>query len=156
MKLYFRKVKKSDCDRLFKWANDQRVRRNAFNTKYISYNEHLHWFNRKMKESGTKIFILELGSKRKPVGQVRFERIGKNKYKIDISIDSNYHNQGIGTSGLRKCCEYLINKYKAKSLIAQVKSKNRKSIRCFKKAGFNIFKLKNDVLFLSVMQKDFI
>lgn len=153
MKLYFRKAKESDCATLFKWANDPQVRRNAFNTRPIRYQRHLNWFNKKIKNPNTKIFILEFNKRRLPVGQIRFDRIKDRSYVVTISIDRDYRNRGMGAKGLKICTRQMFHRYGAGRVIAKIKSKNLRSIRCFKKAGFNIFKHRDNVVSMSICKE---
>lgn len=43
-----RKVTKDDIMLLYNWANDNEVRKNAFNSNYIDINVHKKWFEDKL------------------------------------------------------------------------------------------------------------
>lgn len=42
--LFLRKMEPADKDLLFKWVNNAEVRKSAFRTDAISYEEHKRWF----------------------------------------------------------------------------------------------------------------
>ncbi|HBI93809.1 MAG TPA: hypothetical protein DDY58_16075, partial [Terrisporobacter glycolicus] len=83
-----------DCTLLFKWANDSQVRKNAFSTNNIDLESHIKWYENKMNDENTRIFIVLKDNVE--VGQIRVD-ISDNKGFIDYSIDKNYRGQGIGT-----------------------------------------------------------
>ena len=43
--LKLRPVQKSDIELIFKWSNDEEVRKNSFHTETIKWEEHVKWFN---------------------------------------------------------------------------------------------------------------
>ncbi len=141
-KLNLRKSKFRDSITYYKWVNDEKVIKSSFKNKRIKFEEHLNWFQKKIKSKKTKMFILESGNL--PVGQIRFD-LQKNKTAmIDYSLDSIVRNRGWGKKlvnlGIKK-----IYKEGVKKITAEVRPENIKSITIFKKLGFleNKFKLKH-------------
>lgn len=127
----FLKIRSSsheDCEYLFKWANDEDVRRNAFNSVPIPWEQHKEWFFKKISDINTKIFILELENT--PVGQVRFEK-ESDYWKIDYSIKKEFRGKGFGTILLEKSIPEING-----TLKACVKIENVGSIKVFEKLGF--------------------
>lgn len=131
----FRRISALDCDILYKWANDDLVRKNAFNSEKIEYNIHKKWFYNKLNSNSSYIYIILLN--RMPVGQIRIDI--ENTYGvISYSIDSKYRDKGIGTKAMKlisnrikKDCTVL------KELVGRVKIENISSQRVFEKAGFS-------------------
>lgn len=124
-----------DCTLLFKWANDSQVRKNAFSTNNIDLESHIKWYENKMNDENTRIFIVLKDNVE--VGQIRVD-ISDNKGFIDYSIDKNYRGQGIGTQIL-KLIKFEITKV---NLIGYVKKENIASMKAFEKAGYE--KIKHD------------
>lgn len=127
----FLKIRSSsyeDCEYLFKWANDEDVRQNAFNSAPIPWEQHKEWFSKKISDINTKIFILELENT--PVGQVRFEK-ESDYWKIDYSIKKEFRGKGFGKIILEKSIPEING-----TLKAWVKIENVGSIKVFEKLGF--------------------
>ncbi|MCF6465227.1 GNAT family N-acetyltransferase [Clostridium sp. Cult2] len=123
-------VTKDDYDLLFIWANDYEVRANSFNTDEIKYDEHVKWFESKLKQDTSSMYILEIQNKK--IGLVRLDKILAHKYLINYSIAREYRGQGYGTILLKLIKE----KYNSNLLIGKVKKDNIASIRAFKNAGY--------------------
>ena len=124
-----REAKEKDIDILFKWANDEEVRKNSLNTNKISFSEHEKWFRRKMEDVNTHIYIIEINGEK--AGVIRLEKKASATY-ISYSVDKAFRNMGIGKSALE-----LIKKYNKNTiLIGIVKKNNLPSIKAFIKAGF--------------------
>ena len=151
MKKYLKKVEQQDCDLLFKWANDDEVRKNAFNLGKIEYNNHLRWFNNKIKSKYVYIFILFENSL--PIGQIRLELKDKNA-EIDYSIDLNHRAQGNGTIILNlfedriRAMSLEVNK-----LVGKVKYSNIPSQKAFEKSNYIKKEKKNYVEYVKVINK---
>ena len=94
-----RNVTKDDGRLLFDWRNDPQKRKNSFNTAPLHWEEHLKWFEGKLKNPGTQIFILM--AKENPVGQIRFD-VNNDEALVDITVDSKARGKGYGSEGLRK------------------------------------------------------
>lgn len=118
-----------DCTLLFKWANDSQVRKNAFSPNNIDLESHIKWYENKMNDENTRIFIVLKDNVE--VGQIRVD-ISDNKGFIDYSIDKNYRGQGIGTEILQ-LIKLEITKV---NLIGYVKKENIASMKAFEKAGY--------------------
>lgn len=134
--LYLRNAEMKDIDILFCWANNPDVRKNAFHTGPISYDEHRNWFTNLMKDSNQHQYILMLQDQ--AVGQVRVSLTdSSDAAEIDYSIDQKYRGKGYGSVML----ELLIDEIKSKHknivrLIGRVKHGNLASESCFEKCGF--------------------
>ncbi|WP_058953761.1 GNAT family N-acetyltransferase [Clostridium tyrobutyricum] len=132
--LYLRKVLYSDCDLLYKWANDEKIRKNAFNSEKIKYEDHIEWFNDKIKNSSILIYILEYENI--PIGQIRVN-IENNAGIIDYSIEEKYRGKGFGTKLLNLFVKEIINsKLEVNKLVGQVKFNNISSQKVFEKSKY--------------------
>ncbi len=133
-KLYLREAGKEDCDLLFNWANDRDTRLNSFNMEPIAYETHLVWFKNLLSDNRRVQFILMEGDN--PVGQVRLDFSG-TKAEISYSIDNKKRGLGYGKIIIKKIVELVRVEYpEIEELIANVKSINGISMKCFDKNGF--------------------
>lgn len=132
--LFLRRAEKSDCDLLFKWANEASTRENSFNNQPISFEHHLKWFEEKL--SNTRVFIYIAYSDLGEIGQVRIEQY-QNVGMINYSIDPAFRGKGYGFELLSALKEPL--KQDApdiRCLCGKVKFSNIASQKCFEKLGY--------------------
>ncbi len=90
---YLRRANEGDVDLLFRWANDNTVRENAFNTQSIAYDDHVKWFAHKLTSDDSAIYIY--CQEDMPLGQARVDVDG-DCGMISYSIDGRYRLQGHG------------------------------------------------------------
>ena len=133
-----RKANKNDANILYDMANDNEVRNNAFNKKFISYNNHLHWFKQKIKNNNVHLYIAE-DLNNLVIGQVRFDYLkSKKKYSVDISTDECVRGHGIGKMLLAKSIKKIpSSNLKSKKFFAQVLNKNYASHKLFLDCRFS-------------------
>jgi UDP-2,4-diacetamido-2,4,6-trideoxy-beta-L-altropyranose hydrolase len=133
IKISYRKATLKDSQLYWEWANDPEVRKNAFNSSPISWEEHQSWFQKKIKENQTTLLVFEtiLG----PIGQVRMEYKEK-KLILDYSISRQYRGLGFGVELIKNSMQ--TKKNKKIRFEAYVKKENLASIRTLEKAGFII------------------
>ncbi len=130
----FRAVSLADCDLLYQWANDQSVRKNSFNSAKIDYESHKNWFQSKMKDDKSLLYIIL--SANRPIGQIRIE-IEDDCGIIGYSIAAEYRGQGYGKSTLQLIIDRIkIDCKKLQRLVGRVKLDNIPSQRAFEAAGY--------------------
>ena len=128
-----------DCELLYRWANDDEVRRNSFNTTKIAYEDHKEWFQSKISSEMTTIYILKSGNK--SIGTIRLEVLAQDRYLISYSIASEFRRKGYATMMLK-----LVKKTnKDKVLVGRVKEDNIGSIKSFVAAGYKVEELLDGV-----------
>ena len=130
-----RKATIDDLDLIFEWANDPDERRNAFNSEPILYENHVKWYQSKMKSDDTYIFILMRDDI--PVGQCRLD-IEDGDALISYFIDPGYRNKGYG----KKLLNLIYDKVKTeipiiKMFTAEVKEENIPSQKVFLSLGYS-------------------
>lgn len=128
-KLTLRKVTKEDCETLFIWANEEETRKNSFKKEDIDINTHIKWFNEKLEDINTEMYIILKDNLE--VGQIRVE-IKDHVGIISFSIDKKYRNMGIGKQILKTIKQYS----QCNTFIGRVKKENMASIKAFKNAGY--------------------
>lgn len=128
--IILRKAQSGDCHLLFQWINDRITRENSFQVEEISYEEHVKWFERKMKDSACQMFILVLDGKE--AGQIRLDW-EKEQGIISYSIAPDYRGMGLGNKILELVEEFAAGK----ELVGVVKKQNLASGKCFEKNGYD-------------------
>ena len=135
MTIRLRHARKSDCELLFDWVNDPSVRRSAFNQETIDYSQHQAWFNSKLLNDCTEIFIAEQHGS--ALGQVRFE-IDGTAAEIDVSIASTHRGRNLAWELIKTACSEIFQlRPPVEKIVAHIKTDNHASTRSFAKAGFS-------------------
>ena len=126
-----RKVTILDSKLLFEWTNDIAVRQSSFNSNTISLNDHLSWFEKKLKSTETKIYIATI-KQNEPIGQIRIDAF-EDYWLIDYSIDKTFRGLGFG----KHIVKLMIKLNPKKKFLAKVKSVNIASQKVFENLHFN-------------------
>jgi RimJ/RimL family protein N-acetyltransferase len=122
---YLRAANNKDVDLLFKWVNDEDVRKSAFSTEFITYENHKKWFDNILNSDSVFQFIYCYDNE--SVGQIRLNT-DTNKAYIDYSVDRAYRGQGHGKRMLLLTEDLVRSQFpNIKRLIAQVKDENTAS-----------------------------
>ena len=132
-KVYLREATMDDKDLLFEWTNDPVVRSESFHSEEISYEEHSKWFDRIMSDENELQFVLVSGDE--DIGQARLT-IEDGNAVVSYSIAPDNRGQGFGTEVIRLLQEEARKNSRIHRLVAQVKSSNIASMKCFEKSGF--------------------
>jgi UDP-2,4-diacetamido-2,4,6-trideoxy-beta-L-altropyranose hydrolase len=130
--LTLRPTNAHDALTYFSWVNDPAVRASAIHSEPIDMASHLKWFDRRLSDENTHLYVLEAGDL--PVGQVRFERQG-TEAAIDYSLDALVRGRGWSTQLLKLGIETL-NTSQLIVVNAYVKSKNIASVATLVHLGF--------------------
>jgi RimJ/RimL family protein N-acetyltransferase len=134
--VYLRKATSDDLDILFKWANDYDVRKNAFNSEPIPYENHKKWFYNMMENDDIIQYILM--DDNISVGQIRLD-IDECYAEIDYSVDKRFRNKGYGHKLLQLIFDEVNANYpEIKKLIAKVKPDNPASKKIFESEGYHM------------------
>jgi UDP-2,4-diacetamido-2,4,6-trideoxy-beta-L-altropyranose hydrolase len=134
--LYLRFAEPEDVKDLFNWRNDPATRQASFNTDEISFEEHKKWFEETLADPKINLFII-CDKDCNKLGQIRFDK-KEDFAEINITINPNYRNQGVGSLALSKSLGIYINNFDVKQVIAKVKKDNVASLKAFQTAGFQI------------------
>ncbi len=134
MNIKLRPIRKEDCDLLFKWVNDDTVRKNSFNSELVTYIDHKTWFQKRLDNKNTKIYICI--DEDREIGQIRLE-IENNVGMIDYSVAREYRGKGYGIKILSIIKEKVKeDEIPVDILIGQVKQNNIASQKAFINNGF--------------------
>lgn len=124
-----------DADLLFCWANESIIRKMAFDSSVIVYEEHLNWFKKKLISIDSLIYIAELDDK-VAIGQVRFDLTDDTDAVIDLHLTKRYRGKGLGGKVLTDAVHKFIIDKKVKIINAYIKRENLASYYTFLKSGF--------------------
>lgn len=138
--LFLRKAETNlDALMLFDLANDITVRENSFSKREISIIEHFKWFNEKITNNETRIYILT-DLYKSYIGQIRIDKIDEY-FEIDYSISCSYRGRGFGN----RILQLLQNELGNMNFLAKVKTENIPSKKVFNNNGFKLHLEKDGV-----------
>jgi UDP-2,4-diacetamido-2,4,6-trideoxy-beta-L-altropyranose hydrolase len=129
-----RPVEKSDCDRIFLWINDDKVRKNSFHPEKISIEDHKQWFSSVFKEKKLEYYIA-LDMYNRPIGQARFKIEGEDAV-ISILLDNDHRGMNLGSKLIRIATTKFFDDTRIKKVHAYIKTTNEKSLKAFIHAGY--------------------
>lgn len=123
-----------DCERVWHWANDAQTRANSFEADPIPWEKHKVWFQRKLGDECSRLFIA-LDGDGDPIGQVRFEMAGEAAV-ISVSVDPARRGKGLGPGIIKTGAVAVLAEGRVKIIHAYIKPGNDASVCAFRKAGF--------------------
>ena len=119
---------------LYKWVNSKDSLGIKIKTdKKISFSNHEIWFEERLKDNNTFIWIIE-ENKNKPIGQIRFQYSKEKYFDVDIYIINKFRKLGIASIELKNA-ENISN---VKPLRATVKKNNYSSYLFFNRNGYRL------------------
>ncbi len=131
-----RKIEEKDLGVILKWRNSDRIRKNMYNDKTITLDEHLNWY-RNWSKDNKDIYFLFLFEK-EPIGVISFNKIDEEKHKcywgFYIGNKNRPLNSGMimGYLGL----EYIFYKRDILQVFGESFVFNEASINFHKRLGF--------------------
>lgn len=131
MKIFIKKVSKSDLNFTYLLRNNRSIRKNFFNSKIVPIEEHKAWLLKLLKNKKDLLFIIVKNKSK--IGCIRYVK-NEFYYNISISILPKYQSLNIGSEALRKTEKIL----KKKMIISKIKKNNLKSLKFFLKNGYSI------------------
>ena len=146
MKIEIRKATVKDAVFFYELRNEKSARKNFFNTKNIKYNDHLKWYEKKIKKKNA-IFLVALSNNSEKIGTVRYET---NKIFTDISINisKKFRNLGFGSKIIKESEKFLKKKT---IIISRIRSNNKSSIKIFKRNNYNVIKNNKNLILIKII-----
>ena len=133
--LNIRQATMGDLKFVFDLRNEEATRKVSFNSKTISPEEHRQWFEKKITDNNSIIYIVDIENL--PIAQVRFDFINNKEAEINIAVTKDFRNKGYGTEVLKKTSSNFLEEFpRIKTIYAFIKPDNKASLRSFEKAGF--------------------
>lgn len=129
-------LRAAEDDKTYVWSsrNDAAVRGNFFNSDRIPWETHTKWYEERLHDANTAIYIARYGKNR--IGVIRFEK-KKNVVLVSVHVNSELIGKGLGSEIIRLGTErYYAETKKEAPVIAEIKSENIASQKAFQKAGY--------------------
>ena len=121
------------------WANETEVRRQSFNEKPITMEEHQHWFRNRLHSPDALLRVL-VDFESLPLGQIRFERsnIEPDKAIVGFSLDPVARGFGLSSELLRLGLAEVAREWDGQvHAYGEVRNANLASAKAFLRAGFD-------------------
>jgi UDP-2,4-diacetamido-2,4,6-trideoxy-beta-L-altropyranose hydrolase len=147
--LKLRPVRAEDAMQLFAWRQDPVVRAMSFDGPVNDWRSHLTWFDRKIADATSRIFIAEVDGL--PVGQIRFDREADEavlSYSLDHLVRGRGFSAWLVSAGLRAIAPTSAR------VRALVKQENAVSRRVFEKLGWIATAAEGHVVFQSAKDSE--
>ncbi len=128
-----RPAEAADCERIWRWRNDEETRRASFDSSPIPYATHEHWFGAALTSERRKLYIVLAGGQ--DAGVVRLDLDG-GRATVSIHLAPERRGQGVGPAALDAVAGLAFDQLAVDELVASVKQDNRASLSAFAKAGF--------------------
>jgi RimJ/RimL family protein N-acetyltransferase len=126
----------NDRDLLYEWANEPAVRKNSFSSETISYETHVEWFHKMLKDENIVQYILMENDY--PIGQIRVQIYGEEA-EVGYSISAENRGRGYGGTILKLLSDKISMEFPCiRYLIAKVKPENEVSSALFLKEGYDM------------------
>jgi len=159
MKLSIRKANKKDSKFLLNLRNDSDAINNSLTTRAVSESDHNAWYDKKLKDKNSKIFIFENNSKDK-IGFTRFDlNRSITSANISIAIKKEFRGKKYSKKMINQGIKE-ISKIQPVVFLATVKKNNEASLKTFISCGFgiemidkNIIKLSNKQMIIDAIEK---
>jgi RimJ/RimL family protein N-acetyltransferase len=129
-----RRVRREDCTLLWDWANAPEVRAASFSSEPIPWEEHVRWFESKINDENC-FFFLAVNQQSAPIGQVRFDREGKEAI-ISVSIAKKFRGMSYGSLLIEMASRKLFAITNISQINAYIRIENEISKHAFAKAGY--------------------
>lgn len=133
-KIYLRFVEKEDKETILNWRNDPITIDSSITTGKVNSLEHNAWFNNKIKDINTHLFII-INEFFEKVGIIFFNK-KDNQAIISINLNPNFRGKGYGTISLFKAISQYFDNFPIDNIIAEIKENNQISLKLFQRVGF--------------------
>ena len=136
--LHLRLADEHDVAMIFEWRNSPFILQRGSSQRVVSWEEHQAWFTKSVSSRETRLIFIILADNT-PIGQVRFDREGKDDMQAVISayVLAEYTGKGYGVRSIMLGCEAVVPYWSnVRSLLACVRMSNEQGQSGFTKAGF--------------------
>ncbi|MBD3426532.1 MAG: GNAT family N-acetyltransferase [Candidatus Omnitrophica bacterium] len=134
-RIFMRKTGREDCRDLWQWRNHPEVRKWAFTDGEIDLSDHREWFEKKMKDNKSRMYMAEYPKGQK-IGQARFDALPGDTL-ISVNLNPAFFGKGLGSGLIRSATGSFLNERpEVKTITANIRSDNIASKKAFEKAGY--------------------
>lgn len=129
-----RRVELGDCGNVYAWRNADETRKHSFGSDPIFRGEHDQWFAATLANPDQVLLIGECQGD--AVGVLRYDLQGEDA-TVSVYLVPGKHGHGYGPHLLRAGCNWLReNQPGMQSVVAEVFTANRSSVKAFLESGF--------------------
>lgn len=139
--LYFRPITFEDTDLILKWRNREEVKRNFIYRKSITREDHLEWFDHKVKTGSVIQFIIYEKQENTPIGSVYFRDVDSIARKAEYGIfigEPSARGMGFGSETAERMVRHFFEDMRFHKLSLRVLENNLPAINSYKRAGFKV------------------
>ena len=134
----------NDSRLLFEWAEDPVARAASFRSARISWEDHVRWFDERLRDSRSVIYIGERSNSNEesdgtPVGVVRFQIQDEQSDRhavVSVNVAPELRGEGWGRELILFSTRALVRSRSVRWIDAFVKPENHASVRLFEESGF--------------------
>ena len=137
--VYFRPITLEDTDRIIRWRNSERVRKNFIDQRPFTRQGHLNWLETRVAAGEVVQFILCETQTDRPGGSVYIRDIDRKNEKGEYGIfigEADAAGKGYGTLAAKGAIAYARDVLKLHKLSLRVFADNVGAVRSYEKAGF--------------------
>lgn len=137
--VYLRPITRDDTERIVRWRNSDRVRKNFIFQKPFTVQGHIEWMETKVASGEVVQFILCETEGDRPVGSVYFRDIDPQNNRAEYGIfigEEDAAGKGYGTLAAKGAVGYAGNTMRLHKLMLRVFADNAAAVRSYEKAGF--------------------
>lgn len=135
MKIRLRPANFEDCQLLWEWANEPKLRSLSFCTQPILWTNHVDWFHAKLMDPRC-LFLMVEDETGVAIGQIRFD-MTEQRAIVSLGIDIRQRGKGYGSIIVRQASQFLFAQSDIEAIHAYIKPTNGASHRIFVKAGYD-------------------
>jgi len=121
-----------DASLLYVWRNHPTTRAMMFDSKPVSWKEHLQWLRNVMEDSSRRLFIARRAGL--SLGTVRYDVEGGEAF-VSVTVAPGHRGCGVGAEILR-LGNAEMQKVGVKTIKAVIKTENTASQKAFAQAGY--------------------
>lgn len=141
-KIFLRNLNLKDINKNYlSWFKNIEVKKFIIGSNKINNISELKNYFLEKKKNNRVLFLAILNSKRKHIGNIKFEPKSTNKKKIYMGIligDKNYTDKGLSKIIFQKSVNKFIKKFNTRKYYAKVHNKNKIAVKAYLKNNFKI------------------
>jgi UDP-2,4-diacetamido-2,4,6-trideoxy-beta-L-altropyranose hydrolase len=142
---FLREIREEDIRDVFNLSNEDYVRKLSINTKKISWEEHINWFE-KITSSKDNVFYVVTDRTNNFLGQLRY-KIDNHSATVSISLCKSITGKGLSKQFLIESIKLISDeRNELENIIAFISDKNIASKKLFEKVGFLLCENDNGML----------
>ena len=141
-KTYLKGIEKTDLPIIYRWTNREDLRALTGTLYPVSEFEHQTWVEKQVTSGDRKLFMIycrETDCRIGTIGLRNLDWINRNaELFISIGETEEYVSKGYGCDAVKTLVKYCFAHINLHKIYLHVFESNKRAIRCYEKAGFQI------------------